>query len=106
MAHLRAHAAKDPIHPSNAIFGTVDMDRIGFQAPYSFHMELDSGSQCMAITRTIFNTAFPNDILCRPPLTLHNFDGSLITNIESYFMSEARFNGQMCPVNVYMLDNT
>ncbi len=61
---LHARAAKDPTHPSGAIFGTVEMDQIGFQVPYSFRVELDSGSQCMAVTRIILNMTFPNDILC------------------------------------------
>ncbi len=82
------------------------MDQIGLQAPYSFCAELDSGSQCTAITRTIFNMAFPNNILRRPPLTLHNFDGSLIMCIQGYFKSVARFNGHSCPVNIYVLDNS
>ncbi len=48
-------------------FGTVEMDQISFQAPYFFHVELDSGSQCTAVTMTIFNMAFLNDILRQPP---------------------------------------
>ncbi len=69
MAQLHVRMAADLTHLTDTIFGTVDVAQAGFQDSYLFSAELDSGSQCTAITWTIFDTQFPNNGLHQPPLS-------------------------------------
>ncbi len=85
------------------MLGSVQLDQKGFPEPFSLHAELDSGSQCMAITHSDFNASFPDNVLLQPSQTLHNFDGSLIMCVQGYFCSEAHFANRSCSVNVYVL---
>ncbi len=91
---------------TGGIFGTIQLDRMGLSTPFSFHAELDSGSQCTAITHSMFRQSFPHDVLQQPTETLHNFDGSLITCVHSFFLSKARFTDRMHQAEIYVLDDT
>ncbi len=91
---------------SKGIFGTIQLDRMGLSTPFSFYTELDSGSQCTTITHSMFRQSFPHDVLQQPTETLHNFDGSLITCVQGFFLSKAHFADRTCQAEIYVLDDT
>ncbi len=91
---------------SEGIFGTVQLDQMGLTMPFTFYAELDSGSQCTTITHSMFTRSFPHDTLQQPTHTLHNFDGSLITCVQGFFLSHTHFRSCMQGVEVYVLDDT
>ncbi len=79
--------AETAAQTSAAILGTVQFDRVVLSMPFSLHVELDSGSQCTAITHSMFNHSFPHNTFQQPTQTLHNFDGSLSSRVSRAFLS-------------------
>ncbi len=67
---------------------------------------MDSGSHCTVITWSIFDSAFPGNVLYDLQCPILNFDGSEIDSIEGYFCTIAHFNGQQCPVSIYVVDDS
>ncbi len=78
-------------HTSDAIFGTVQLDRVGLSTPFSLRAQ----SQCTGITHYAFNQSFPHDTLQQLTDTLHNFDGSPIMCVQGFFESQVHFPGRM-----------
>ncbi len=105
-ARLRIRVVDDPSHLTDAIIGTVELDCKESSVPVSFSAELDSGSQCTAVTHSVFNWSFPRDILRQPTQSLINFDGSPVNCVQGYFTTKAHFEDCTCSTRVYILDNT
>ncbi len=90
---------------SGPIFGTVELDHQGFTSKFKLEAEVDSGSHCMVITHTIFNQAFPKNVLHNLCYPILNFNGSEIDSIEGFFCTTAFFNGQHCPAFIYVIED-
>ncbi len=104
--HLQIRVTDDPSHLTDAIIGTVELDCRDSLEPFSFSAELDSGSQCTAVTHAVFNRSFPHDILQQPTQALINFDGSPVNCVQGYFTTKAHFEDRTCSAQVYVLDKT
>ncbi len=110
--HLSGHTSSDikttgsqSLSLNSPIFGTVQLDCRGFTSKFDLKAEVDSGSYCMVVTHSIFNSDFPNNVLYDLRCPVLNFDGSEINAIEGYFRTTASFNGQQCNASIYIMDD-
>ncbi len=90
---------------SGPIFGTAQLSHRGLASKFQLEAEVDSGSHCMVVTWSIFDSAFPNNVLYNLRCPILNFDGSEIDAIEGYFRTTASFNGQQSSASIYVIND-
>ncbi len=69
------------LNSSGPIFGTVQLDHCGFSSKFQLKAEVDSGSHCTIVTHSIFDAAFPNNVMHNLHCPILNFDGSEIDSL-------------------------
>ncbi len=88
------------------VFGMIELNCRNFSSKFRLKAEVDSRSHCTVITHTIFDSAFPANVLHDLQCPVLNFDRSEIDSIEGYFHTMAHFDGQQCPPSIYVADDS
>ncbi len=89
------------------VYGTIELDHWNFSSKFTLRAEVDSGSHCTVITRSIFDSAFPGNVFHDLQCPILNFDGSEIDLIVGTLQWHTpHFNGQQCPTSIYVVDDS